>query len=267
MIGIWGALITLLIFIPLCFILKGPYTSVLAIFFILLVFFTGFIFGGIKSSVKWITYIFGLIVLAALSGRISIWLQYKNIVSPQIRNLVSYAILIIISFCSYKIISRLFRKFEDADTIKGTNEVPTEQELDELERNYKKDSIYLIEPKTFNVDIVFKIIIKDNSLYYCRVGGQFYEIDEISLKYSCESDDKALLSDVSSYKIPLNFIRDISLSRKKSLHTGHLPNNGILCISIDNVKNAKKYIIHPINEYDEVKTFFEKVKGISLKEK
>lgn len=266
-IGIIGELITLVLFIPLSFILKWPYKIILILLLAILVFFTAYIFGGVKSSVKWIVYTCAICGFASLAHYISSWLQLKNLISPEIQNLVSYALLATFSYSSYKLTLRVFRKFEGVEQLENYEHILTEHDLVEFERKYKKGAIYLIEPKMFDVDFVFKIIIKNNNIFYCRVGGQFYEVDEISLKYSCEVDENILLSDKSNYKIQLNLIRSISLNRKKSRHTGAIPNNGIVYISIDNEKKVKKYIIHPINEYDEVKVFFEKIQKITIEEK
>lgn len=131
-----------------------------------------------------------------------------------------------------------------------------ENKLESFQRNEEnRDWIYLIKPNGFTPDIVYKVFAKDNELYFCRVGGQFYGIREDS-SLNPQASQKELLKTKKNYKIPRYVIACVKVDGKKSRWTGGIPNSGILQFNIDGKK--QKYIIHSSESPNNVADFFQK---------
>lgn len=106
--------------------------------------------------------------------------------------------------------------------------------------------------------MVYKVFKKNDYLFFCRVGGQFQEISEITLDLTPDKDDALLLSDKYNFRISCNEIESISTINR----------GDIFIVRIEFIINSRKekYIVHPIIEYDYLINFFSKL-GILLIEK
>jgi hypothetical protein len=124
--------------------------------------------------------------------------------------------------------------------------------------------VILIKPNAFKVDMVYKVFEKQGCLFFCRVGGQFYEIYELIFDMTPDKDETQLLAEKDNFKIELKDINSITVSKKKSMHTGAIPNNGIIEFTFASKKD--KYIIHPVIGYDYLVDYFKNT-GIQFTEK
>lgn len=201
----------------------------------------------------------GAIFLARISRIICEKIAENNIIPEEDITNATFILLIILMFVGNKIINRIFGPYYEPD-----EDEMSEYEAIELEKRYKENGIYLIEANALSLDKVYKVVLKDNNLYFCKVGGQFYEIDEEAIEYTKKVDENILLKDKSNFKLPRDNIRSITLINKKSMHTGSIPNNGIVMMYRISEEKPKKYIIHMINEFWEIENYFRGIGKIKI---
>lgn len=124
----------------------------------------------------------------------------------------------------------------------------------------KINEMFLIRPLWNGPDIVYKVFLKGDYIYFCKVGGQFYYIEEIESNYNPEAGEDILLEDKHNFKIGINQLSAAIVDVKSSRRTGQAPNNGTLILVIDGRKG--KYIIHPYQSAKTVYRFFKDIPGI-----
>lgn len=125
----------------------------------------------------------------------------------------------------------------------------------------KMNEVFLIHPRWNGPDIVYKVFLKGDDIYFCKVGGQFYYIKEIESKYNPDTEEDVLLGDKHNFKSGIDQIRAAVIDIKRSRRTGQTPNNGTLTLFIGGRK--EKYIIHPYQTAKTVYRFFKDIPGIS----
>ena len=90
------------------------------------------------------------------------------------------------------------------------------------------------------------------------------EISELIFELTPDKDEIQLLSEKDNFKIELKDINSITVSKKKSMWTGAIPNNGIIEITLNSKK--EKYIIHPVIGHEYLVDYFKNA-GIQFTEK
>ena len=136
---------------------------------------------------------------------------------------------------------------DDIDELKESQESENEMKA------VFKYAVYLIMPRKFKSDVTYKVVNKGDFIYFCRCGGQFYQIDQEIAKNANLSDNE-LLSHKDSFKIKKDEVNDVEVKSKIRYWTGNIPNNG----SVNVVAEQKLgFIIHAINNYTQVQDFFE----------
>ncbi len=128
-----------------------------------------------------------------------------------------------------------------------------EIEAEKLYRRYLNRAIYVIKPGALKSDVTYKVVPLADKLYFCRVGGQFYDIDkEIAAnEYLTEAE---LLADKNSFAVPFTDIHHVQIDTKKNVHTGKIDNSGSLILA---GADRNTFIIHSINSCAQVEQFFE----------
>jgi hypothetical protein len=223
--------------------LQGLYATLILIN--MCMFFFGYTIGGL---------VLGLCLGGAMAAFTVI-----SLLPESIRGLAMLALLAAMAVISnYKKIKHftikhiLRKKNHPILTEPGIDEPEEEQRLTEL---VDSPEIYLIKPNGYKLDVVYKIFVKDRRLYFCRVGGQFYEIqDEIG--YSHGMTPEELLKDKRSFSISFSDIMSVSMNPKKNYWTGHIANNGTLLFAQGG--RARKFIIHPAQSFATVENFLRK---------
>ena len=119
------------------------------------------------------------------------------------------------------------------------------------------EGVYLIKPRHTRGDITYKVIDKDGYYYFCRCGGQFYDIDpEVAEPKKGYLTTQELLAHKDSFRLKKGDISGVKINSKRRKWTGSIPNNGSVVIMAD---KKHDFIIHAVNDYPEVQTFFEAV--------
>jgi hypothetical protein len=126
---------------------------------------------------------------------------------------------------------------------------------------YKQlNCIYLIKPRWFSTDIVYKVLLLGDDMYFCRVGGQFYNIEEKQRDYNENMLQDIFMKDKKNFKKSRLTLNNVTINSRKSLWTGNLPNNGTVIFAQNN-KN-EKYIIPPEQSAKKAANFFKMIPGI-----
>lgn len=262
-VGIIGSLISLALLLLFAFTFEeGEGNEIMAVIFILMIFFTGYIFGGFRSGIKWIGYSILLLGCAFAAGIIIGILKEKMRISLPVEMIIVIALYIIIISALRGVNYWIAARHRNKEGL-GDDDYFEEDEIEEYPIG--EDFIFLIQPEWFKPDRVYKLIYRNGNLYFCRVGGQFYEIDEIQRTYNIDSSEEVLLKDRFNYSMDVKCIKDIIVKKKQSSWTGHIPNNGTLKMRTVEGK-IKRYILHPINGFEDIKRFFES-RGIDVEER
>ena len=122
--------------------------------------------------------------------------------------------------------------------------------------------IYLIKPRFFLPDIVCKVLFMEGELYFCKVGGQFYNISENESDYRENMTQEVFERDKSNFKISMQSIENVKLNGRKSLWTGNIQNEGTVVITHDG--DSEKFIIHRKQNSEEAAAFFKSVNGLKV---
>lgn len=123
-----------------------------------------------------------------------------------------------------------------------------------------QEGIFLIKGRILKFDIVYKVVPKGNELYFCKVGGQSYNIKDIEEEYNKGMTMEVFHKNKNNYvENPLH-ISDIRVDSKASLHSQ--VNSG----TITYMRNGKKekYIIHPIHSASIIDKFFRETVGLHV---
>jgi hypothetical protein len=266
-VGIIGSMISLALLLSLAFIFgEGEGNVIMPVIFTVMIFFTGYMFGGFRSGIKWVFITAGLMIFAVAAGTILGILEEKGLIPESFGKILIPILIGIFFYILSRLYNWIFMKHMNKIGPSKDDDYDEYDEMDEIEEYpIGEEFIFLIQPEWFKPDRVYKIIYKEGNFYFCRVGGQFYEIDEIEENYKKDSPENELLKDRFNYKMDGKSIMGILIRKKPSSWTGHLPNNGTLRMSITGDK-TRKFIVHPINEVEEVKRFFEG-RGIGVEER
>jgi len=122
--------------------------------------------------------------------------------------------------------------------------------------------IYLIKPRFFLPDIVYKVLYAKGEICFCKVGGQFYNISEDEDDY-CESmSEEVFARDKNNFRLGTQGIENVKINGRKSLWTGNIENEGTVVITHDGVN--EKFIIHRMQDAGEAADFFRSISGLTV---
>lgn len=206
----------------------------------LVIFFVGYLFGGFLTALS-----FGgimsaaLLVIAApssLQGPLALILLASLFLGPKLKAFI---------------LSRRSKALDDVTAELSEHEA--EKQLEEVTQRVFANAVYLIKPNSLKADVTYKVVNKDDSLLFFRVGGQFYDIDpEIAV------NEKLDISDVDAIKgsfiLKKSDVQYITIKTKHRMWTGEIENNGTVCVAVTGGETS--YIIHGINDYPMVQKFF-----------
>lgn len=82
-----------------------------------------------------------------------------------------------------------------------------------------QEGIFLIKGRIVKFDIVYKVVPKGDELYFCKVGGQSYNIKDIEEKYNKGMTMEVFHKDKNNYVENRLHISDIRVDSKASLHS------------------------------------------------
>lgn len=258
--GLFGGLLSLILFIVSCFSIGNQAPLVNIFFLCLTAFFLGYLFKGIRLGIILFAGIVAVLLIAFLLGDFGNYLVENGYVSDSSRKLFASLFLPVVLLLTLFIWKTRTKKSNAADYSQG--QMDAENEAQEL--SLGGAFIILIKPNAFKVDMVYKVFIKDGGLFFCRVGGQFYEINELVFDWTPDKEEAQLLSEKDNFKIPLKDINGITVRKKKSMWTGAIPNNGVAEFALGGKK--EKYILHPVTEYGCLVDYFRNT-GIPVNEK
>ncbi|MDR3552404.1 MAG: hypothetical protein P4L75_04695 [Clostridia bacterium] len=111
------------------------------------------------------------------------------------------------------------------------------------------------------MDVVYKMILKNNNIYFCKVGGQSYKISDED-RWSENLSDDELLKTRANYKISRFEIQSVVIDDWPAYRAKNLPDNGTVIIKYGN--KSEKYIIHPVETALTVYHFFTGIQEINI---
>jgi len=129
-------------------------------------------------------------------------------------------------------------------------------EAGKIERAVLNGVVYLTRSSRWNPGPTYKVVMRGDTLYFCRVGGGIGEID-FDIATNENLAEQELLSHKKSFSLPTRDITRVEISTKLSMLTGNIPNNGTVSIHVGEQKH--NLIVHPINDYEMVEAFFKSV--------
>lgn len=268
-IGLWGMLGSMIMFFVSLFLMQFRGESILypLIFAFLCLFFMGYMFGGLFTGIIFSIGLLGVMGITWLISWAGSYLESTGILPGNKRGLVLLIFMLLLAFGLnlYKIF--WVKKKNKRNSLKKVSNVKLKGKRyrKSAERNNddkQLDAIFLILPRWIRTDIVYKAIFKDNNIYFCRVGGQFYEIRGIQNKYNARMNEKIFVGDKNNFKVAKHDIVSVVINTKKSMWTGKISNNGTVILSL--VDGKEKLIIHPIQNARTVYEFFKSISGIPV---
>jgi hypothetical protein len=99
-------------------------------------------------------------------------------------------------------------------------------------------------------------------LYFCKVGGQFYNISENESDYRENMAQEVFERDKNNFKISMYSIENVKINGRKSIWTGKIQNEGTVVITHDG--DSEKFIIHRKQNSEETAAFFKSINGIKV---
>ncbi len=204
--------------------------------------------------------IVAVLLIAFLHGDFGNYLVENGYVSDSTRKLIASLFLPVLLLITCFIWKLRVKKLNGTEDLIGQMDAENEEKELSLDGTF----VILIKPNAFKVDMVYKVFQKDGGLFFCRVGGQFYEINELVFDRTPDKEDAQLLSEKDNFKIALKDINGITVRKKKSMRTGAIPNNGVAEFALGGKK--ERYILHPVTEYGCLVDYFRNT-GIPVNEK
>ena len=117
-------------------------------------------------------------------------------------------------------------------------------------------AIYLIKSYALKADMVYKVVVRDDTLYFCYAGGKDYIIDS-DIAANTALTEEELLSHEKSFLLPLDEISRVTVNSRPRPLSGNFPNNGVAVLHV--VSNKLDFVTHPINDYAMLEEFFSAV--------
>lgn len=203
-------------------------------------FFFGFIFGGILTGF----YVSGGVIVIILA----------SLFPERFRGLFVLAVLVALVIISNQNDIKQLLKIGSKKTLVAQGR-PTleEEEESQPDESLKLQEIYLIKPNATKPDVVYKVFMKDGRLFFCKVGGQFYNISD-KTDFNVEMLEEELLRPKQNFAISKADIVSVSMDPKPRRHTGPFPNNGTVNITVGG--KPVKYLIYPVHSCKGVEVFF-----------
>jgi hypothetical protein len=155
---------------------------------------------------------------------------------------------------------KLCRKLDNAERVTMAKSCHKKYKL--ISKKNEIKAIYLIKPRGFAPDIVYKVIVRGSDICFCRVGGQFYNIRHSEAEYNKNMSDMVFSRDRKNFSHSVSEVTSLKIRKRRSLWTGKIPNNGIVTILLGTKK--EKYIIHSIQTAAAVNDFFSSIPGLVI---
>lgn len=150
----------------------------------------------------------------------------------------------------------------ETDLVESLSDIGKQEkdaEKDYLDSLIRESYFYVLNTKWFSSDIIYKVFVKKDTIYFAKIGGQ-------KIDYYINEDDKyknenILSSDFLSknkcnFKLNANEIREINLIDKRSKWTGPYPNYGKMNVVLKENKIIKFVILS--NDTETVKEILKK---------
>jgi hypothetical protein len=250
-IGLYGSIASMILLVIKGIIFENKFSlflNFLCFFFLLAaLFLMGLYLKGIKLGIILTVGFMSFLLVGSLYADFSRYLVNNDYLSKSSSRILDHCAFIgLILFICF--LPKLLAKRSNR-----TDGFP--QQIDDgIRREESLDGTYiiLIKPSEIKVDMVYKVFKKDYSLFFCRVGGQSFEINQ---QFLCDAtpdtDGEQLLSGKNNFAIRCEDIVNIMVCNKLSYGR---PNNGT--VQFSSGSNKIKFLIHPVTEYDYLIKFF-----------
>jgi hypothetical protein len=248
-IGLYGGLISLALLIIDGFVFGNRTTPYLSLFFFLAaLFFLGLYLKGIKLGIVFIVGLIGICLIGELYVKFSDYIVDNGYISNSNSRILGFFVLIVLTLLVILILPKIMAKIPN-----GTDNFQKPINKETKKENFLDGTyVILIKPSEFKVDMVYKVFKKDCSLIFCRVGGQYYEINHQLLSEATPDKSEAqLLSEKNNFVIKREDIVNITVCKKQSYGR---PNNGTIKFTLRSKKI--KFLIHPSIEYEYLLDYF-----------
>ena len=130
--------------------------------------------------------------------------------------------------------------------------------LSSEEEHKKLKEIFLIRKLWNGTGIVYKVFLKGEYLYFCKVKKTFQN-EGIESKYNPEAEEGILLEDKHNFKLDTRQIITAVINIKKGRWIEQTPSNGTVTLFIGGQK--EKYTIHSYQDARTIYNFFRSILG------
>lgn len=94
----------------------------------------------------------------------------------------------------------------------------------------KKPVIFFIKPRILRSSVVYKVVEKQDALYFCRVETVMYAVKDSAKHINTRSSEEDLLKDRVNFKLLKSDILSVTIDETRSTWTAAAENNGVVAI-------------------------------------
>ena len=96
------------------------------------------------------------------------------------------------------------------------------------QRRIKEKPVLVIKPRLFLPDILYAFVIQDGFFYFCKLSHKYYATAEEENRYQSDMPENELLKEKSSFKLSMDYIREIHMETKRDPWTAAWDNYGVV---------------------------------------
>lgn len=141
------------------------------------------------------------------------------------------------------------RKKKEDDLVQQISNYEEQAKIDAMLRG----GIYLVKINTWKPAIVHKVVSSGDNVYFSRVNGWGYAIEE-KLAQNHDMTEEELLAHDDSFFLAKSDITAVDIDTKPRIWKVSFPHNGAVKITTD---SPIEYLIHDINDGFHIRDFFE----------
>ena len=109
------------------------------------------------------------------------------------------------------------------------------------QRQIKEKPVLLIQARIFLPNILYALVMQDGFFYFCKLNHKFYATTEEENRYRSGMPENRLLKEKSSFKLPMDSIREIHMETKRDPWTASWDNYGIVQFKEEN--QTRRFIL------------------------